>query len=74
MLSRTKWREGLARLWWWLRQMTGDAAYENYVRRMIQEKAVVSERGVSSCGIELTPEEFYLDRLRRKYSRVNRCC
>jgi uncharacterized short protein YbdD (DUF466 family) len=53
------------RVWSWLRAVTGDAAYENYVRRAAnvpyQEKV-------------LSQHEFYLDTLRRRYNTVNRCC
>jgi uncharacterized short protein YbdD (DUF466 family) len=57
-------RLALGRAWWWLRQVSGDAAYENYVRR--------AGRAVASRV--LSREEFYLDTLRRKYARVSRCC
>jgi uncharacterized short protein YbdD (DUF466 family) len=50
-------------LWWWFRQVSGDAAYDNYVR---------------SCRGAATPvmsrEEFFLDSLRRRYSTISRCC
>ena len=54
-----------ARAWWFLRQVTGDAAYENYLRR--------AARHSHSCPV-LTREEFYLDALRRRYTGVSRCC
>jgi len=54
----------IRRAWWYLRQITGDAAYENYVRR--------SPRGGS--GQLMTREEFYLDAVRRRYTGVSRCC
>ena len=53
------------RIWNWLRAVTGDAAYESYLRharRSSPEAAVLSQR------------EFYLDSLRRRYSTINRCC
>ena len=59
----------VGRLWWWLRQVFGDAAYENYLRS--------TQRGEKrSDGLQapLSPAEFYLDSLRRRYSRVSRCC
>jgi hypothetical protein len=70
---------GARAAWWWLRQVMGDAAYENYLqsaarRRGAQEaaKACCEERGTE--GRLLTREEFYLDALRRRYSGVSRCC
>ncbi len=58
----------LQSLWWWLRQTSGDAAYENYLRRVRQRgPGVAAER-------LLGPEQFYVDRLRRRYSTISRCC
>ncbi len=51
-------------VWWYLRQITGDAGYENYLRG----------RGARSGGSVLSREEFYLDAVRRKYTGVSRCC
>lgn len=51
-------------LWWWLRQVSGDAAYENYL-------AWAAGRGV---GRVCSREEFYVESLRRRYSGVSRCC
>lgn len=56
----------LVRAWWYLRQITGDAAYENYLRR-------APFNGHASCPT-LSREEFYLDALRRRYTGVSRCC
>lgn len=61
-------RKALAALWWWLRQMSGDAAYENYLR------AACVNSGAASDVQPLSREEFYLDALRRRYSGVSRCC
>lgn len=55
----------LVKSWWYLRQITGDAAYENYLHR--------SQCSHGSCRI-LSREEFYLDVLRRRYTGVSRCC
>jgi hypothetical protein len=75
--------------WSWLRQVTGDAAYDSYLRsRQRQTCAAGHRHGVSGhsvgCGHPLsdsglqspvlTREEFYLDSLRRRYSGVSRCC
>ena len=51
-----------ARAWGWLRAVSGDDAYEVY------------RAGAAHPGATLTRQEFYLDRLRRKYSCLNRCC
>jgi uncharacterized short protein YbdD (DUF466 family) len=65
-ISNLKW------LWWWLRQVCGDAAYENYVKaaaRRGQGHALACENDAV-----LSPEQFYLDALRRRYTGVSRCC
>jgi uncharacterized short protein YbdD (DUF466 family) len=51
-----------ARAWAWLRAVSGDDAYEAHVARIAPPGAVP------------TRQEFYLDRLRRKYSCISRCC
>jgi hypothetical protein len=53
---------GAARAWAWLRAVSGDDAYEVYLSRRARAGAVP------------TREEFYVDQLRRKYSRLSRCC
>ena len=53
------------RVWRGLRECCGDAAYERYLC-----SAAVQSR----CCETLTPEEFYVDQLNRRYSRPNRCC
>lgn len=65
-------RTMLRKAWWWLRQTTGDAAYEIYLRRAASHCApgCSNSRGAPI----LSREEFYLDALRRKYSGVSRCC
>jgi hypothetical protein len=56
------------RVWWWLRQVTGDSSYENYLLS-------AARRHCSDCpDLKLGPREFYLDQLRRRYSRPSRCC
>lgn len=62
-----RFRRALNASWWWLRQMSGDAAYENYLRH-------APSRDRSGPDSRLTREEFYLDALRRRYSDVSRCC
>jgi len=51
-------------LWWWLRQVSGDAAYENYQAWAARRRS----------GWVCSREEFYLESLRRRYSGVSRCC
>ena len=71
-------RERLVRIfrgyWWWQRQVSGDAAYENYVLRATCETSGQTGCGHSDAEKIMSAEQFYLDRLRREHSRVNRCC
>ena len=72
--------------WRWIRQVSGDAAYENYLRsthRLAQaQMAGVAARALPAARSAthatsaplLTRREFYLDALRRRYSTVSRCC
>ncbi len=53
------------RFWRGLREWCGDAAYESYLR---------SKGGRPSAGRALSPGEFYVEQLNRRYSRPNRCC
>jgi len=60
--------------WSWLRQVSGDAAYENYLRCARHH---VPAGGLTGCSGSLRPlsrAEFYLDSLHRRYSTVSRCC
>jgi len=52
------------RTWQGLREWSGDAAYEKYV-------ASASRGGSKKV---LSPTEFYVEQLNRRYSRPNRCC
>ena len=55
--------DGARSLWMWLRQVTGDAAYESYLR------------AARTGGCEpMSRTEFYLDSLQRRYSTPSRCC
>jgi len=47
--------------WRFLREWSGDAAYDRYVAH-------------AGAGPRLGREEFFLDSLRRRYSRPTRCC
>jgi len=53
----------MRRLWSWLRQASGDAAYENYLRH-----------AAATGRPPLTRRQFYLDSVRRQYSTPSRCC
>ena len=55
----------LRRFWRGLREWCGDAAYESYLR----------SKGRQSDSIRtLSPSEFYVEQLNRRYSKPNRCC
>jgi hypothetical protein len=70
-------------IWSWIRQVSGDAAYENYLR---STRRVANMARASTCTMHagclthaksaqvLTREEFYLHALRRRYSTISRCC
>jgi len=62
-------RRLLRSVWWWLREVSGDAAYENYLR-----SAVRKQKHCGAGGPPMSRHEFYLDSLRRRYSGVSRCC
>jgi len=53
------------RIWRGLREWCGDAAYERYLN---------SHAKHAPGEALLSPEEFYLSQLQKKYSRVSRCC
>ena len=55
----------LCRFWRGLREWCGDAAYESYLR----------SKDMKSCSCPtLTPAQFYVEQLNRRYSKPNRCC
>jgi uncharacterized short protein YbdD (DUF466 family) len=58
----------LQKAWRYLRQVTGDAAYENYM------KYCAAKKTNSNPPKRMTRSEFYSDALKRKYSTINRCC
>jgi uncharacterized short protein YbdD (DUF466 family) len=60
----------LEKAWRYLRQVTGDAAYENYVKYCAAKE---SNSDPAATAI-MTRAEFYRDALKRKYSTINRCC
>jgi hypothetical protein len=64
------------RAWSWLRQVSGDAAYENYL--LCAQRTCNAHKALSVAANGSRPPlsraEFYLDSLRRRYSTVSRCC
>jgi uncharacterized short protein YbdD (DUF466 family) len=54
----------VTRFWQGLREWSGDSAYETYAKRASRDPA----------ASVLSREEFYVQQLHRKYSRVSRCC
>jgi uncharacterized short protein YbdD (DUF466 family) len=52
-------------VWRGLREWSGDAAYDRYLRSA--SKAVTQQP-------PLTPAQFYVEQLDRRYSHPNRCC
>ncbi|MDQ1410613.1 MAG: putative Selenoprotein [Acidobacteriaceae bacterium] len=54
-----------AKLWLGIREWCGDNAYERYVQ---------AQRTKHEKSCLLTPTEFYVERVSRRYSRPNRCC
>ncbi len=56
-------------IWWALRQIFGDAAYENYLQS-VRRNAVHDGK----IATPLSRDQFYLDSLQRRYSKINRCC
>ena len=50
----------LGAFWSWLRAVSGDSAYEAYLRK--------------AGPVPLSREAFYLEALHRRYSTISRCC
>jgi hypothetical protein len=55
---------------WWIRQLSGDSAYENYLRCVGRVAASDPRAGRKP----LSRKEFYLDSVRRRFSTPSRCC
>jgi hypothetical protein len=71
------------KIWIWIRQVSGDAAYENYLRStrriagMAPAETCAVHAGCSASAEFVQPftrEESYLHALQRRYSTVSRCC
>jgi uncharacterized short protein YbdD (DUF466 family) len=61
----TRFKTVAFRVWQGLREWCGDAAYERYAR----------SHAIHRCeSVLLSREEFYLEQLQNRYSRVSRCC
>ena len=69
--------EKLAAIWQGIREASGDAAYENYLRAAQRGHTRSNPVSPPSCGQTRAPlsrREFYLESLRRRYSGISRCC
>jgi hypothetical protein len=68
----------LRRALWWLRQLSGDAAYDNYLRWIGQSTPRAPEashsREHAASPKPLSRKDFYLDSVRRRFSTPSRCC
>jgi uncharacterized short protein YbdD (DUF466 family) len=60
--------------WIWLRQVSGDAAYDNYLHSLRRADVCDSAPRTQPRTAPLSRADFYLDALRRRYSSVSRCC
>jgi uncharacterized short protein YbdD (DUF466 family) len=58
-------KKAARRLWRGIREWCGDASYERYLE--------CAARKLPGAPL-LSREEFYLDQLSKRYSRVSRCC
>lgn len=54
-----------SKVWVGIREWCGDNAYDRYVQ---------AQRNAADGSALLTPAEFYVEQLNRRYSRPNRCC
>jgi uncharacterized short protein YbdD (DUF466 family) len=61
----SRFARSLRTAWRGLREWCGDAAYERYLSARATR---------SSTQTPLTAQEFYVERVNRRYSRPNRCC
>ncbi len=53
------------KIWHFLRQITGDSAYEDYIL------SCDSSKNNSSI---ITERQFYMNRIYKKFSDIKRCC
>ena len=71
-------QECLRKAWWWLRQVSGDAAYENYLQHADAASANAAGRVTGQCrpaarSTRLSRREFY-QQLHRRSAGMTRCC
>ena len=71
-LSESMFTSAVRRALWWVRQLSGDSAYDNYLRCVCQVAAHAPEP--RTAPKPLSRKEFYLDSVRRRYSTPSRCC
>ena len=64
-VQRSWLRRALRSAWRGIREWCGDSAYETYLR---------SNHTQHPSNRKLSPNEFYVAQLERRYSRPNRCC
>lgn len=58
-------RNTRTKVWVGIREWCGDNAYDRYVQ---------AQRKMAEGSALLTPAQFYVEQLNRRYSRPNRCC
>ncbi len=58
-------RNAATKVWVGIREWCGDNAYDRYVQ---------AQRKMAEGSALLTPAQFYVEQLNRRYSRPNRCC
>ena len=64
-MVREDFKHRLQHLWGYLRQVTGDDAYERYL----------AHQNLAHAGEPpLTPQEYFKRRQEEKWSKVSRCC
>jgi len=54
-----------SKAWVGIREWCGDNAYDRYVQ---------AQKNMTEDSALLTPTQFYVEQLNRRYSRPNRCC
>ncbi len=58
-------RKSAARVWLGVREWCGDTAYERYLKAHAKHQC---------SAAALSREDFYVEQLQKRYSRVSRCC
>jgi uncharacterized short protein YbdD (DUF466 family) len=66
ILATLNWFTNAAsKVWLGIREWCGDNAYDRYMQ---------AQKNAADGSALLTPAEFYVEQLNRRYSRPNRCC